>query len=162
MHAIISGPHGVFQPEDKYGYVIIDEAGGCTRGDLLQTDHANVVATSKNPGSTAYSLYHARQTDADATSIRTTSGFIYSVALETKAQNARCRVQYAGQVPVARVNAATVAGSCLVPVAGSFEMGLAAQGAATNKKIVGIALEADAANLAAIIFDGIYGFGMDA
>lgn len=159
MQALISAPHGVFQPEDKFGYVIADEA--CTKGDLLQADHANVVATSKALGTT-YSLYHARQCDADGTSLRTTSCYFFCIALATAAAGARCKVQWKGQVDTANVNAATVAGSGLVPAAGSFQLALANQAVPTNKKIVGLALEADAANFAAILFDGINGFGMDA
>jgi hypothetical protein len=160
MIALISGPHGVLQPEDKYGYVIADEV--VVKGDLMQLDHANVVATTKIPGATTYSLYHGRQPDANATSLRTTSAYWFCIALAAAAAGTRVKVQFTGQIAVANVNGGTVAGSCLVPAAASHQMALANQAAPTNLKIIGIALEADTANLASIIFDGINGFGQDA
>jgi hypothetical protein len=58
----------------------------------------------------------------------------------------------------ASVASATVAGDALIPQADGE---MAIQDGTTDMKVVAIAEEADASNLADVLFDGVYGFGWD-
>jgi hypothetical protein len=130
-----------------------------TKGDICQFDLALVDATSKVPGNVASPFYLVRDPDAEGTSLRTLSSYIFGVALENIAASAEGMVRVRGIVNM-NVEAAVVKGSCIVP-ATDGRGDLATGG--TNLKIIAIALEDDSVvtNFADVIFNGVEGFGND-
>ena len=126
-----------------------------TQYDICQFDFVN--ATSLVPGNAAFAGYLVRDPDAEGTSIRTLSAFVFGVAQEDIAAAGTGYVMVRG-ITKCNVDGATAAGSCLVPAAdgqGDVSTG------GTNLKVIAIALEADTSNIATVLFDGWSGFGND-
>jgi len=86
-----------------------------------------------------------------------TKHYFYGIALESIANDASGRICVSGRVS-ANVDGSTGVGAALVPAADG-QLDLAAGTA--DCKVVAIAEEADASNVAMVIFDGIHGFGAD-
>jgi hypothetical protein len=149
-----SAGHGLFPANFD---VRVKASEVLTRGDICQFDLASVAATSKVPGNVASTFYLVRDPDTEGTSVRTLSSYIFGVALENIAAAAEGMVRVRGIVNM-NVDGATVAGSALVPAADG--QGDVATGG-TNLKIIAIALEADASNIAEVLLNGVEGFGND-
>lgn len=81
---------------------------------------------------------------------------IFAIALEDIADNADGMVRLRGYVGNANVDGATVPGAGLIAAANN-QLDIAVGTSAA--KVIGIALQTDASSVAAIIFNGVEGFG---
>lgn len=122
---------------------------------ICQIDFASATTTA--PGVATSPFYMVRQPDAEGTSLRTLSSYVFGVAQEAIASGATGKVMLSGYTTM-RCDGSTVLGSALVPAADG-EGDLATGG--TNLKVIALACEADTSNLAKVWFDGIHGFGND-
>lgn len=122
---------------------------------ICQMDFASASTTA--PGVATSPFYQVRQPDAEGTSLRTLSTYVFGVAQEAIASGATGKVMLRGYTPM-RCDSSTAKGSSLVPAADG-EGDLATGG--TNLKVIALALEADTSNIANVWFDGLTGFGND-
>lgn len=126
--------------------VMFDMAQGAT-----ETDNGTPGSTDTSGPNSSYNSY------VDPSIAAATRHFIFGIALESIADDTSGRIQISGRC-TAKVAAATVAGTALVANADG-EMDV--QAGTGDSKVIAIAEEADTANLAAVLFDGMNGFGWD-
>ena len=146
---------------DDYIVEATNRSGATTGiGELVMFDLAQSASEVDNstPGSgDASGANSAYNNYIDPSIAAGQRAYIFGVALEAIADNATGRIQVRGRC-TAKVAAATVAGSLLVGNADG-EMDIAA--GTGDSKVLAIAEGADVSNQAAVLFDGIAGFGWD-
>ena len=130
--------------------------GECVMLDLAQSgtevDNGTPGSSDADGNNSAYNNYIDPAITAPAL-----KHYIFGIALESIADNTSGLICLRGRVNAA-VAAATVAGTALVANADG-ELDVTAGTA--DAKVIAIAEEADTANLADVLFDGINGFGAD-
>lgn len=125
-----------------------------TKGQHAMLDMANSQTVAITTGGAAGTSIWNTMVDITAAGAE---AFVIGVAADAIAAGGTGKFILRGIV-TANVDVAVVAGSKLIPATDNqFDVSTGA----TGYKIVGIALEADASNLADILFDGINGFGQD-
>jgi len=154
----VGGPGaGIFPAQNRY-LVRFTEAAAA--GDVVQFDFNNVATgLTALPGGDAGSaiLNTVRQPDASAAGARTLGAFWFGIAEAAQAAGSDGHVHIRG-VLACNVPAACVAGSTMVPQVSDQ---LLITTGSTGSKIIAIGLEADTANIALCVFNGVEGFGSD-
>ena len=154
--------HGIFPGLTRVRVRFTEAA---TAGDLVMFDLAATAsglsyAPGGDPGDSVWNT--VRQPDAASGAKKNLEAGFFGLAEETEGAGDDGWVTIRTPHFVgANVDGSTTEGDYLVPQAGSGQLALADTTTPTQGKIVAIAREADASNLADVVFNGIEGFGQD-
>ena len=135
--------------------------GALVIGDVVQLDMGQSATEVDNarPGSSDTDGNNSAYNNVIDPATADLDGGLYGVALEAIADNASGQIQMRGIVASVNVAGATVAGDYLIGTNASNQLSVAT--GTGGEKIIAIAHEADTANIAECLFDGIHGFGSD-
>lgn len=157
-HHPTGGPGDGLFPVNVEIEVTNRSGGALAVGDVVQFDMAQSATEcdNANPGSSDGDGNNSAYNCVIDPATANLDHGIYCVALEAIADNGTGRVGLSGRFDV-NVVGTTVAGSYLTAADGSNQLVVAT--GTGNLKVLAIAEEADASNIATCLFDGIHGFG---